>query len=189
MFHWFTEAIGVFLDERVHAYRNRGPTGRIDDFTDPDFPGARGRRPRPPVCRTSAAACSSSVAAKTRSARRLELPDGALADLAHQAVRVATSSSSCAAASLPRSPGRHRDDRRGPPRRPANARRPRPEGARQHGRARGAGDRTHPTARDTRPAVLHASADRAPEGGRRATSPPRAASLDRRTSRWPPATR
>jgi choline dehydrogenase-like flavoprotein len=41
MFHWFTEAIGVFLDERLHAYRSRGPTGRIDDFTDPDFPGAR----------------------------------------------------------------------------------------------------------------------------------------------------
>jgi len=41
MFHWFTEAIGVFLDERLHAYRNRGPTGRVDDFTDPDFPGAR----------------------------------------------------------------------------------------------------------------------------------------------------
>jgi gluconate 2-dehydrogenase alpha chain len=41
MFHWFTEAIGVFADERLHPYRNRGPIDRIDDFTDPDFPGAR----------------------------------------------------------------------------------------------------------------------------------------------------
>jgi choline dehydrogenase-like flavoprotein len=41
MFHWFTEAIGVFLDERLHPYRNRGPIDRVDDFADPDFPGAR----------------------------------------------------------------------------------------------------------------------------------------------------
>lgn len=42
MFHYFTDGFGVFLDERVHAYRNRGSeTQCMEDFNDPDFPGAR----------------------------------------------------------------------------------------------------------------------------------------------------
>jgi gluconate 2-dehydrogenase alpha chain len=42
MFHYFTDGFGVFLDERVHAYRNRGSeTQCMEDYNDPDFPGAR----------------------------------------------------------------------------------------------------------------------------------------------------
>jgi choline dehydrogenase-like flavoprotein len=41
MFHWFTDGSGIFLDERLHAYRGRDHTHDIDDFADPDFPGAR----------------------------------------------------------------------------------------------------------------------------------------------------
>lgn len=41
MFHWFTDASGIFLGERLHAYRGRDHTHDIDDFADPDFPGAR----------------------------------------------------------------------------------------------------------------------------------------------------
>ncbi|HZQ84083.1 MAG TPA: GMC family oxidoreductase [Acidimicrobiales bacterium] len=41
MFHWFTAGVGVFLTERIHAYRGRSTTHVIDDFADPDFPGAR----------------------------------------------------------------------------------------------------------------------------------------------------
>jgi gluconate 2-dehydrogenase alpha chain len=41
MFHWFTDGSGLFLDERLHAYRGRDHTHDIDDFADPDFPGAR----------------------------------------------------------------------------------------------------------------------------------------------------
>jgi choline dehydrogenase-like flavoprotein len=42
MFHYFTDGFGIFLDERVHAYRNRGSeTQCMEDFNDPDFPGAR----------------------------------------------------------------------------------------------------------------------------------------------------
>lgn len=41
MFHWFTAGFGLFLHERVHAYRGRSTTHAIDDFCDPDFPGAR----------------------------------------------------------------------------------------------------------------------------------------------------
>jgi gluconate 2-dehydrogenase alpha chain len=41
MFHWFSEASGIFLAERLHNYRGRDHTHDIDDFADPDFPGAR----------------------------------------------------------------------------------------------------------------------------------------------------
>jgi gluconate 2-dehydrogenase alpha chain len=41
MFHWFTDGSGIFLDERLHAYRGRDHSHDIDDFADPDFPGAR----------------------------------------------------------------------------------------------------------------------------------------------------
>ena len=42
MFHYFTSGFAVFLDERVHAYRNRGSeTQCMEDFNDPEFPGAR----------------------------------------------------------------------------------------------------------------------------------------------------
>ena len=41
MFHWFTDAFGLFLTERVHAHRGRSTTHGLEDFADPDFPGAR----------------------------------------------------------------------------------------------------------------------------------------------------
>ncbi len=41
MFHWFTDAIGVFLGERIHANRGRSTTHDLEDFADPDYPGAR----------------------------------------------------------------------------------------------------------------------------------------------------
>jgi choline dehydrogenase-like flavoprotein len=41
MFHWFTDAFGVFLGERIHGGRGRSTTHDLDDFADPDFPGAR----------------------------------------------------------------------------------------------------------------------------------------------------
>lgn len=42
MFHFFTSGFGIFLDERVHAYINRGAeTQCMEDYGDPDFPGAR----------------------------------------------------------------------------------------------------------------------------------------------------
>ena len=41
MFHWFTAGYGIFLCERVHADRGRDSTQAVDDFSDPDFPGAR----------------------------------------------------------------------------------------------------------------------------------------------------
>jgi gluconate 2-dehydrogenase alpha chain len=41
MFHWHTDGIGVFLSERMHANRGRSTTHCTDDFSDPDFPGAR----------------------------------------------------------------------------------------------------------------------------------------------------
>jgi len=41
MFHWFSEGSGIFLSERLHNYRGRDHTHDIDDFADPDFPGAR----------------------------------------------------------------------------------------------------------------------------------------------------
>jgi choline dehydrogenase-like flavoprotein len=40
MFHWFSSAYGATLDERVHAHRGRSSTHAVDDFADPDFPGA-----------------------------------------------------------------------------------------------------------------------------------------------------
>jgi gluconate 2-dehydrogenase alpha chain len=41
MYHYFSSGFAVFLDERVHAYRNRGSeTQCMEDFNDPDFPGA-----------------------------------------------------------------------------------------------------------------------------------------------------
>ena len=41
MFHWHTNGFGVFLSERMHAYRGRSTTHCSEDFSDPDFPGAR----------------------------------------------------------------------------------------------------------------------------------------------------
>ncbi|UOZ06933.1 GMC oxidoreductase [Amycolatopsis sp. WQ 127309] len=42
MFHSFTDGFGIFLTERLHTYRNRGSeTQCLEDFNDPDFPGAR----------------------------------------------------------------------------------------------------------------------------------------------------
>lgn len=41
MFHWHQLATGVFLSERIHAYRGRTLSHMMDDFADPDFPGAR----------------------------------------------------------------------------------------------------------------------------------------------------
>jgi choline dehydrogenase-like flavoprotein len=41
MFHWFTNGFGFFLTERVHAYRGRDSSHALEDFADPDFPGAR----------------------------------------------------------------------------------------------------------------------------------------------------
>jgi gluconate 2-dehydrogenase alpha chain len=40
-FHWFTAGAAVFLRERMHAYRGRSTTHDVDDFADPDFPGAK----------------------------------------------------------------------------------------------------------------------------------------------------
>ena len=41
MFHWFTAGFAIFLRERMHAYRGRSTSHGVDDFADPDFPGAR----------------------------------------------------------------------------------------------------------------------------------------------------
>jgi choline dehydrogenase-like flavoprotein len=41
MFHWFTDGTGIFFSERLHAHRGRALTHDLDDFADPDFPGAR----------------------------------------------------------------------------------------------------------------------------------------------------
>ena len=41
MFHWHLAASGVFLSERLHPYRGRTLSHMVDDFADPDFPGAR----------------------------------------------------------------------------------------------------------------------------------------------------
>ncbi len=41
MQHWFTDGTGIFLDRRLHAHRGRSTTHAVDDFADPDFPGAR----------------------------------------------------------------------------------------------------------------------------------------------------
>jgi choline dehydrogenase-like flavoprotein len=41
MFHWFTDCFGFFLTQKVHANRGRSTTHGLEDFADPDFPGAR----------------------------------------------------------------------------------------------------------------------------------------------------
>ena len=41
MFHWFTSGFGASLTERYHAWRGRSTSHAVDDFSDPDFPGAR----------------------------------------------------------------------------------------------------------------------------------------------------
>lgn len=41
MFHWFTNGFGFFLTERIHGYRGRDTSHALEDFADPDFPGAR----------------------------------------------------------------------------------------------------------------------------------------------------
>jgi gluconate 2-dehydrogenase alpha chain len=41
MFHWFTAGFGVFLTERVHAYRGRSTSHAVDDFADPEYPAAK----------------------------------------------------------------------------------------------------------------------------------------------------
>ena len=42
MFHYFTSGFGVFLDQRLHAYKSWGAeTACMEDFADPDFLGAR----------------------------------------------------------------------------------------------------------------------------------------------------
>ncbi len=41
MFHWFTAGFAIFLRERMHAYRGRSTSHAVDDFADPEFPGAR----------------------------------------------------------------------------------------------------------------------------------------------------
>jgi gluconate 2-dehydrogenase alpha chain len=41
MYHWFTSGYSIHLDERVHATIGRDTSQCMDDFCDPDFPGAR----------------------------------------------------------------------------------------------------------------------------------------------------
>jgi gluconate 2-dehydrogenase alpha chain len=41
MMHWFTAGTGVFLSERIHAYRGRSTSHACDDFADPAFPAAQ----------------------------------------------------------------------------------------------------------------------------------------------------
>jgi choline dehydrogenase-like flavoprotein len=41
MMHWFTAGTGVFLTERIHAYRGRSTSHACDDFADPEFPAAK----------------------------------------------------------------------------------------------------------------------------------------------------
>ncbi|MFF9653673.1 GMC oxidoreductase [Streptomyces sp. NPDC014622] len=41
MFHWYSVAYGLFLGERVRSPRGRNITHALDDFADPDCPGAR----------------------------------------------------------------------------------------------------------------------------------------------------
>ena len=41
MFHWFTNGFGFFLTERMHGHRGRSTSHGIEDFADPDFPGAK----------------------------------------------------------------------------------------------------------------------------------------------------
>jgi gluconate 2-dehydrogenase alpha chain len=41
MQHHFTNGTGIFLGQRLHGHRGRSTTHAMDDFADPDFPGAR----------------------------------------------------------------------------------------------------------------------------------------------------
>ena len=41
MMHWFTAGTGVFLTERIHAYRGRSTSHACDDFADPAYPAAQ----------------------------------------------------------------------------------------------------------------------------------------------------
>lgn len=41
MMHWFTAGFAIFLTERVHAWRGRSTSHAVDDFADPEYPGAR----------------------------------------------------------------------------------------------------------------------------------------------------
>ncbi|HEY7054055.1 MAG TPA: GMC family oxidoreductase [Mycobacterium sp.] len=41
MFHNFINGFGIYLDQRVHAYRGRSTTQCLEDFADPNFGGAR----------------------------------------------------------------------------------------------------------------------------------------------------
>ncbi|MGS2591940.1 GMC oxidoreductase [Streptomyces hebeiensis] len=41
MFHWYSVAYGLFLTERVRGDRGRNITHALDDFADPEHPGAR----------------------------------------------------------------------------------------------------------------------------------------------------
>jgi choline dehydrogenase-like flavoprotein len=41
MFHWFTDGFGFFLTQRTHGHRGRSTTHGLEEFADPDFPGAR----------------------------------------------------------------------------------------------------------------------------------------------------
>ncbi len=41
MFHHFVDGFGIYLDQRVHAHRGRSTTQCLEDYADPDFPGAR----------------------------------------------------------------------------------------------------------------------------------------------------
>jgi gluconate 2-dehydrogenase alpha chain len=41
MFHNFIDGFGIYLDQRAHAYRGRSITQCMEEFANPDFPGAR----------------------------------------------------------------------------------------------------------------------------------------------------
>ena len=70
MFHWFSEGSGIFLSERLHNYRGRDHTHDIDDFADPDFPGAREVPPKRRACPISVPARSNSVGPSCPSTKR-----------------------------------------------------------------------------------------------------------------------
>ncbi|MCA1846343.1 MAG: GMC family oxidoreductase, partial [Actinobacteria bacterium] len=40
MMHWFTTGFASFFTERMHAYRGRSTSHNLDDFADPEYPGA-----------------------------------------------------------------------------------------------------------------------------------------------------
>ena len=41
MMHWLTTGFASFFSERMHAYRGRSTSHDLDDYADPDYPGAR----------------------------------------------------------------------------------------------------------------------------------------------------